>query len=90
MEDDLVKIVKNHKEKMDKIFQSISINKKDKFSLRIFGIAKDYYDDSSYFIQKEDFIRAFEALMISWSFIDAGLINGSFSLPEELLDYFIL
>ncbi len=90
MDENIIDLVKKHKDKMESVFKYISIVKDDEFSTKILHIAKDYYNDSLYFMDKQDYIRAFEALIISWSFINAGILNGSFKLPVDMLDYFII
>jgi len=62
----------------------------DKKGEGILELAKAYYKDSKHFLDKKDFIRAFEAVIISWAYIDSGLHLGVFKVPEELKDNFTI
>ena len=39
-------------------------------------------------MEKKDYIRAFEAIVISWAYIDAGIKVGLFEVPIDLREYF--
>ena len=87
MDDRLERRYVDQTEKMDKVFASISMDTTDQ-ARDFMDMAHNYYKDSDYFFKKGDKIRAFEAIVISWSYIDAGLKLGMFSLPDELRGYF--
>ncbi len=50
--------------------------------------AKTYFSDSEYFFEKGKFLQSFEAAVISWSYIDAGLHVKVFSVPKEFNESF--
>ncbi len=56
----------------------------------ILELAKIYFQDSKHFMEKGDFIRAFEAVVISWAYVDAGLHMGVFNVPDRLKDLFTI
>jgi hypothetical protein len=76
------------KRMMDEVFNKINIAIDDIGSQQFLEMARNYYKDSSYFFDKKDYIRAFEAIVISWAYVDAGIKIGFFSLPESLRNYF--
>jgi hypothetical protein len=51
-------------------------------------MASNYFKDSKFFLDKQDYIRAFEAVVISWSYIDAGIKADFFEVPKNLKKYF--
>lgn len=84
--EEMEKICRKEIEKMEKIFKNIKL--KNKIGLEIFNLALSYFSDSKYFFEKKDFIRSFEAIVISWTYIDAGLHLNLFEIPENLKIYF--
>jgi len=48
-------------------------------------MAKAYFKDTSHFLEKEDLVSAFEALNISWGYLDAGLRTRLLKLEDEKL-----
>ncbi len=74
---------------MRKVFSKIElINENDKLADEFFNMASNYFKDSNFFFQNKDYIRAFEAIVISWSYVDAGIKAGMFSVSKELKNYF--
>lgn len=47
-----------------------------------------YLQDSSFFLKEGKVIEAFEAAIIVWSYIDAGIRLGVFNLPKRFKNYF--
>jgi len=82
------KVCKKEIEKMEKVFKEIKIVNKD--GLEIYNLALSYSNDSKHFLEKKDFLRAFEAVIISWAYIDAGLHLKLFEVPENLKSYFTI
>ena len=76
------------KKMMDEVFDKINIAVDDIGSQQFLEMARNHYKDSSYFFDKKDYVRAFEAVVISWAYVDAGIKIGFFSLPEGLRRYF--
>lgn len=74
--------------RMKETFSKLSRNVNDKVSDEFMAMAKNYFEDATYFSEKEDTVRAFEAIVISWAYIDAGIKVGFFSVPDELKEYF--
>jgi hypothetical protein len=76
---------------MEKVFESLVIkDSKDSVSSEFFNMSSNYFNDGKFFMEKKDYLRAFEAVVISWSYIDAGLKAGFFNVPEDLRHYFTL
>jgi hypothetical protein len=74
---------------MEKVFRSLSVkNDANKLSAEFFDMSSNYFKDSKFFMEKKDYIRAFEAVVISWAYIDAGLKAGLFEVPADLRKYF--
>jgi len=69
--------------RMAEIFESIKVHDVEK-AKEFHDFAKNYFDDGKWFFEKEKYIEAFEAAVIAWAYIDAGLKLGFFSVPKEL------
>jgi hypothetical protein len=76
------------KSKMDRVFKNLSIVKQNETEKQFLEMAENYYKDSSYFYGKKDYVRAFEAIVISWAYIDAGIKVGFFSVSEDIRHIF--
>lgn len=85
---ELEDLCKKEIEKMEKVFKEIKVV--DKNGLELYNLALSYFTDSKYFLEKKDLIRAFEAIVISWAYIDAGLHLKLFDVPSELKIYFTI
>lgn len=86
MQENLREICKKEIEKMKEVFENIKIL--DNSGTEIYNLALSYFKDSEYFLEKEDFIRSFESIVISWAYIDAGLHFKVFEIPSKLKIYF--
>jgi hypothetical protein len=74
---------------MGKVLASLELKNDSKGARDFLAMAKNYYKDSVYFSsEKNDEIRAFEAVVISWAYIDAGIKMGFFSVDDSLKPYF--
>jgi len=83
---ELEETVKKEIRKMEKVFKKIKLL--DGNVKEIFNLAKAYLDDSKYFYKKKDFLRAFEAAVISWAYVDGGLHMKILDVPEEEKEVF--
>lgn len=73
--------------RMAKVFEKIKVFNKEK-AAEFYDFAKRYFEDSKWFASKGKYIEAFEAAVISWAYVDAGLKLGFFSMPKELKENF--
>ena len=71
---------------MEEVIEAVEIM--DDKGKDVLDLAKTYFNDSKHFLNKGDFIRAFEAVVISWAYIDAGLHLGVFNIPDSMKDLF--
>ena len=89
MDDDLKDRTEKEISMMETVFKSLSVKDSDnKLSPEFFDMSSNYFNDSKFFMEKKDYIRAFEAIVISWAYIDAGLKAGLFDVPAVLREYF--
>ncbi|MBI4010431.1 MAG: DUF357 domain-containing protein [Candidatus Aenigmarchaeota archaeon] len=56
----------------------------------ILSLINSYFEDAKYFYSKKQFIQAFEAAIMCWTYADAGLHLEVFEIPEELRKLFTL
>lgn len=54
----------------------------------ILKLVNSYFSDSKHFFAKKQFLESFEAAIICWAYIDGGLHQGLFEVPENLRKYF--
>jgi len=83
--DKLRKLTEKEIQRIKKVREKLKTIKDDRGLLKLID---SYLHDSSFFLKEGKLIEAFEAIVIVWSYIDAGLRFGIFDLPEELKDYF--
>ncbi|MCL4372457.1 DUF357 domain-containing protein [Candidatus Parvarchaeota archaeon] len=89
MDDNLKERTEKEIAMMEKVFRSLSVkDRKNKFSSDFFDMSSNYFNDSKFFVGKKDYLRAFEAVVISWAYIDAGIKVGLFEVPANLREYF--
>jgi hypothetical protein len=74
--------------RMEEVFGKLVRKDNGHIADEFLSMAENYFKDSKYFFGEGDIVRAFEAVVISWSYIDAGIKAGFFSVPEELREYF--
>ena len=82
--EDIKKSAEKEISRMEKIFLKLEIVGKDKNAAEFCDFAKRYFEDGKYFYKKEKYIEAFEAAIIAWAYVDAGLKLGFFEVPKEL------
>ena len=73
-------------QRMEKVFSNIEIVE----DTRLLNLAKSYFADAKYFYEKGDFLNAFEAIVISWAYVDALLHFGKVKVSEELKKFFTI
>lgn len=86
IEEKLKKETERFQEKMDAVLKRIKVL--DKRGLDLLHMSKAYFEDSYHFLKKGDLISAFEAINISWGYIDSGMRLGFFELDIELKRWF--
>jgi len=81
---EIKELAKKEIEKMQKVFENLEILENNE----IIDLARRYFEDAKYFFEKENYIKAFEAVVISWAYIDACLHFKKVKIPENLKNYF--
>ena len=81
------KEAEKEKARMCKVIDKLEI-KKDKKASEFHDMAKNYFFDGCHFLEKGMDIEAFEAFIISWAYVDAGLKMNFFSVPENQKEWF--
>ena len=56
----------------------------------ILKMINSYFKDAKHFYEKEKFLQAFEAAVICWTYVDAGLHLNVFEVPESLKKFFTI
>jgi hypothetical protein len=79
-------IVEENIRKMEEVLKNLKIL--DKNALELYNLAVSYFLDSKYFLEKNDLIRAFECITISWAYIDALLHLKLVEIDEKYKRYF--
>jgi len=82
--------MKEEAEKEIKKMQPVvdSLNLVDKNAKELFDMTHSYFSDAKYFFEKGKFLQAFEAAVISWAYIDAGLHLGAFTVNKKFSNLF--
>jgi len=87
MSNDIKNAAEKEMKRMDRIFESIDVSGKG-MSLEFYKFAKAYFEDGQHFFTKNMYVESFEASIIAWAYIDAGLKLDFFKVKEELKDNF--
>lgn len=74
--------------RMEEILKGLKIV--DNKGLELYNLILAYFSDSKGFFRKEDFLRAFETVVISWAYCDAGIHLGVFSVEDNLKKHFTI
>ncbi len=86
--EELKELAEKEIKKIDTIMKSLKVI--DNSALELYNLILAYFIDAKHFLEKKDFIRAFEAAVICWSYCDAGLHLKAFSVDEDLKKYFTI
>lgn len=86
-EKEVKKEAEKEKARMWQVFSKLKI-KRSKQAKAFYEFAHNYFKDGLYFLEKGKFLQAFEAFVIAWAYIDAGLKLGFFSVPAEQKKWF--
>ena len=54
----------------------------------LFELIESYFIDSKHFYENRQYLQAFEAAVICWAYIDAGLHLKVFEVPKEFSKLF--
>jgi len=79
-------LTKKEIEKMENVLKEVKI--KDAKALEVYNLALSYFTDAKHFLDKKDFVRAFEAIVICWAYLDACLHFGFLEISEEFKKHF--
>jgi hypothetical protein len=74
--------------RMNAIVKGLRVISASKMSICFLEFANNYYKDGIYFFNKKKYIESFEAFIISWAYIDAGLKLKFFQAPKEQKEWF--
>jgi len=83
---ELEELTKKEIEKMEKVLKEVKV--KDAKALEVYNLALSYFTDAKHFLDKKDFVRAFEAIVICWAYLDACLHFNLLEIPEEFKKHF--
>jgi len=72
--------------KMQPVMDSLELN--DEKARAVFDMAKSYFNDAKYFLEKGKYLQAFEAAVISWAYVDAGIHLDVFSVDAKFVKLF--
>ena len=77
--------------KMKEVMQTLKVVAGRKDEERVIVLKKlvdSYWIDAQHFLKEEKFLQAFEAAVIVWAYVDAGMHLGVFEVSEEVKKLF--
>ena len=90
-EKELISQLDKHIPQMEKAFKHLRLSEEGQAFRELYNLAVAYYEDARHFCRKKKYVQAFEALMISWAYVDAGLRLDVFELlDDDLKAYFTI
>ncbi len=75
-------LAKKEIDKVEVILKSLKLA--DSKGKNIMNLINSYFEDAKYFYDKKQFIQAFEAAVMCWTYADAGLHLKVFEVPDSL------
>jgi len=72
--------------KMQPVIDSLKMENEE--ASELFKMTHSYFSDAKYFFEKGKFVEAFEAAVIAWAYVDAGLHLRLFSVDKSLMNFF--
>ena len=79
-------LAKKEIDKVELILKGLELA--DKKGEDILKLINSYFTDAKYFYNKKQFIQAFEAAVMCWTYVDAGLHLEVFSVPDNIRNLF--
>jgi len=79
---------KKEMERMEEVIDKVEILSDE--GKEVLRLAKSYLTDAKYFYEKKKFLEAFEAAVIAWAYLDAGLHLKVFKIPESMKKIFTI
>ncbi len=70
-------------ERSGRALAAVRLAGKDARAEKVLLLARSYLSDGGHFLSKGKFIEAFEAAVICWGYLDAGLHLGALKLSDE-------
>jgi hypothetical protein len=86
MSDGMRDLAKKEVERMESVLSSLKVL--DNKALELYNLILSYTNDARHFFEKGDYVRAFEAAVISWAWVDAGLHLSAFSVGKDAMKDF--
>jgi hypothetical protein len=74
--------------RMKDVFKTLKIISSEKNAKEFYSFSENYFKDGIHFFNEKKFIESFEAFIISWSYIDAGMKLKFFSVPKKQEKWF--
>jgi hypothetical protein len=85
---ELSKEANKEKERMRQVIDSLKIKCKNEKAKQFCDMVKNYFFDGCFFLEKGKELEAFEAFIISWAYVDAGLKLKFFEVPASQKKWF--
>ncbi len=79
-------ILDREKTKLEQIFSSIKLKRKK--NEQVFRLAESYYKDMNHFLNKKEYVKAFELQNYVWGILDSLAILKAISIPKDMQRWF--
>jgi len=79
-------VAKKEIKRMEEVIDKVEALGED--GKEVLQLVKAYMKDAKYFYEKKKFLEAFEAAVIAWAYLDAGLHLKIFKIPESMKKIF--
>jgi hypothetical protein len=82
MGEDMRALAEKEVKRMEGVLSGLKVV--DNRALELYNLVLSYTKDARHFFEKGDYVRAFEAAVISWAWVDAGLHLSAFSVADDV------
>ena len=81
-------LAKKEIDKVERILKDLKLV--DSKGKDILNLINSYFEDAKYFYGKNQFVQAFEAAVMCWTYADAGLHLKVFEISDDLRKLFTI
>lgn len=85
-QEELFFMLERESKKLIQVFSNIKL--KDKKYSQVFNLSKTYFQDMQHFLDKKEYVKAFELENYVWGLLDALAIAKAINVPARMRGWF--
>ena len=85
MKEEFFFYLNRERKKLEIVFEKIKVKKAGK---KVFELAKSYFEDMKYFLEKKEYVKVFELENYIWGILDSLANLNLLIIPREIKKWF--